>query len=1518
MSDSESQFSLSPDEDDEFVMTPIKAPKATVGRKRTLKKATNGGLDEDDSMVDSGIGDSSPPKKRKTTGASSNGKGKKNIQTTLNGVIEPAETENSGISTPTSVASKGSKAKRTVEEIYQKKSQLEHILLRPDTYIGTVEPITETMWVYSEETQRMAQEAVTYTPGLYKIVDEILVNAADNKQRDPTQTIIKVTVNLEENEISVYNNGKGIPVQMHAKEKLWVPELIFGHLLTSSNYDDDEKKVTGGRNGYGAKLCNIFSTEFIVETADATQGKKYKQVFKNNMSIIGKPSITKFSSKSEWTKITFKPDFKKFHMDKLDHGIYKLIQRRVYDLAGCVRGCKVYFNDERIPINNFQSYVEKYVMPPAVKKEEDGGDNGDPENAPPKVIYKKFNDFWEVAFVVSDGQFQQVSFVNSINTVKGGNHVTHVANQISEKVIEAITKKNKKAKPRPHQVKSYMWLFVNSLIVNPAFDSQTKETLTLRQSAFGSKCEIDDAFIKKILNTNLSEYVMSFVRFKEEQQLKKTDGSKNNRVNVPKLEDANYAGGKKSSQCTLILTEGDSAKSLAVAGLSVVGRSTFGVFPLRGKLLNVRDATMKAIGDNKEFTYLKQILGLKQGKKYLDTSELRYGKVMIMTDQDIDGSHIKGLILNLFDTFYPELLKIPGFLQQFITPVLVAKRRKEKIQFFSEIEYNQWRERQPNNAADWTIKYYKGLGTSSTSEGREYFRNIPLHKKEFSVISPSDRELIDLAFNKKKADDRKEWLRTYQPGTFVDNTVSIVPIDDFINKELITFSIADNARSIPSVVDGFKPAQRKVLYGCFAKKLTGEIKVSSLAGYVMDKLSYHHGETSLQATIVNLAQDFVGSNNINTLGPNGQLGTRLMGGKDAASPRYIYVHLPKMSRAVFHKDDSELLTYLEDEGKVVEPYYFVPVVPMVLINGAEGIGTGWSTSIPNYNPVDIVDNIRRMMRGEEPLPMDPWFRGFQGTVEKVSTDRYRVSGTIAKIDDETLHITELPVRMWTDNYIELLNQWRSRGEKSSPIIKDFVDNHTHSLIDFQLKLTPEQMRDAEKEGFEKRFKLTSVIATSNMVCFDREGRLRKYENAQEIIKEFYPLRLQYYQKRKELLANKLQREYTMLDNKARFVLEIIEKKLIVQNRKKAVIIKDLRDKGYAPFPKGLKPGGTVEVEGEDASEVPDPERHADLVQKVKKELNQGDKDFDYLLSMPIWNLTYEKFQDLLRQRDDQENLLKTLLAKAPTDLWNEDLDEFLQKWDEHLAYHDNILEEERAEHEAAQGKTKKKTVTRKRNPATSTSKAAAKIEETDPDSPIAGAKKKPRSTAKKVKTETSIVASKTNDAKPAVQSTLSAFTTKGKAAAADISLYDSSDSDNEPVLNFRERLEKIRGEKKASTNVTKPVDKAESVASSTTSKKRSVSVSKAASSTSSKAAGKKKAANKILESDSEDDDLDLPELPEATKTSRPARSSARSAASNMAKKSQYLDISDDEDDGDDDGGYMEIEDDDDDDDGYSE
>ncbi|XP_021233800.1 DNA topoisomerase 2-alpha isoform X2 [Numida meleagris] len=1150
----------------------------------------------------------------------------------------------------------GAQKRLSVERIYQKKTQLEHILLRPDTYIGSVETVTQQMWVFDDDVGLNCRD-VTFVPGLYKIFDEILVNAADNKQRDKSMSCIKVTIDPENNTISVWNNGKGIPVVEHKVEKVYVPALIFGQLLTSSNYDDDEKKVTGGRNGYGAKLCNIFSTKFTVETACREYKKLFKQTWTDNMGKAGEMKLKYFDGE-DYTCVTFQPDLSKFKMTILDKDIVALMSRRAYDIAGSTKDVKVFLNGKRLPVKGFRSYVDLYLK-----------DKVDETGNALKVIHEEVNSRWEVCLTLSEKGFQQVSFVNSIATTKGGRHVDYVADQIVTKLIDVVKRKNKNGVGvKPFQVKNHMWIFVNSLIENPTFDSQTKENMTLQAKSFGSTCKLSEKFIKGAVGCGIVESILNWVKFKAQTQLnKKCSAVKHTKIKgVPKLDDANDAGSKNSTDCTLILTEGDSAKTLAVSGLGVVGRDKYGVFPLRGKILNVREASHKQIMENAEINNIIKIVGLQYKKNYEDQESLkslRYGKIMIMTDQDQDGSHIKGLLINFIHHNWPSLLK-HNFLEEFITPIIKASKNKEEIAFYSIPEFEEWKN-STQNYNSWKIKYYKGLGTSTSKEAKEYFADMARHRIGFKYSGPEDDAAITLAFSKKKVEERKEWLTNFMedrrqrklhglPEDYLyGKDTNYLTYNDFINKELVLFSNSDNERSIPSLVDGLKPGQRKVLFTCFKRNDKREVKVAQLAGSVAEMSSYHHGEASLMMTIINLAQNFVGSNNLNLLQPIGQFGTRLHGGKDSASPRYIFTMLSPLARLLFPPMDDNVLRFLYDDNQRVEPEWYMPIIPMVLINGAEGIGTGWSCKIPNFDIRETVNNIRRLMDGEEPLPMLPSYKNFKGTIDELGPNQYVISGEVSILDSTTIEITELPVRTWTQTYKEqVLEPMLNGTEKTPPLITDYKEYHTDTTVKFVVKMTEEKLAEAEAVGLHKVFKLQTNLTCNSMVLFDHVGFLKKYESPQDILKEFFELRLRYYGLRKEWLIGMLGAESAKLSNQARFILEKIDGKIVIENKPKKELIQVLIQRGYESDPvKAWKELQNKEEEEEEGDE------------SDKESAAATGPDFNYLLNMPLWYLTKEKKDELCKQRDNKEKELENLKCKSPSDLWKEDLAAFVEELD---------------------------------------------------------------------------------------------------------------------------------------------------------------------------------------------------------------------------------------------------------------
>jgi DNA topoisomerase-2 len=1015
-------------------------------------------------------------------------------------------------------------------ESVQKLTHIEHILKRPDSYVGPVELGTEPYWILNGD--KFSKKNLKYSPALLKIFDEILVNAIDRNSLHPKQvSSISVALDKQSGSVTIENNGPlgGIGVRMHEKEGLWNPELVFGHLLTSTNYDDTQKRIVGGRNGYGAKLANIYSTDFSVIIKDHETKQTYTQKWSKNMTVCDPPKIKKHSGATSSVSITFTPEWKRFGMSKMDDTIYNIFQKRVWDANICTtQNCKVKFNGDVLPKQNFEAYAK---MHEGVQE-----------------VASVTGDRWSVCIGPSENGLEQVSFVNGICTMKGGTHVDHVANHIANGIIDDMAKK---IKLKPQQVKNAFTIFVKATLENPTFSSQVKSECTSKAPDFGSKFEPPKNFVKNVLKTGIADELTALSKFKEMKELKKTDGARKSKITgIPKLDDANKAGTAQSGKCTLIVTEGDSAKTLAVAGLSVVGRDHYGVFPLRGKCKNVRDSSVAQLTSNQEFNDLKKILGLQQGKEYTSVSELRYGRLMIMTDADNDGSHIKGLILNMIHYFWPSLLKL-NFVVSMVTPIIKATKGSDTKSFYTDSAFRTW---YGSGKAGWKIKYYKGLGTSTSAEAREYFKKIQDLTVKFDVDTMTDDSIV-LAFDKKKADARKSWLleSTAKDADQLEvpyGDVKELDITDFVHKDLVNFSLADLKRSIAHVADGLKPSQRKVMYSCFQKNLRDEMKVAQLAAYVAEKSAYHHGEVSLAETIVKLANDYTGSNNINLLEPCGQFGTRLMGGKDASQTRYIFTKLTKEARKLFDPKDDAILNYLDDDGRSIEPDFYMPTLPMVLVNGTEGIGTGFSCYVPPFNPDDIKENIKRVLGGEEVVPMKPWFRGFKGKVFRddsglwITEGMYRDTGSRIKI-------TELPPGRWTQDYKEHLD---SLIEKK--MITSYTNNSTTEDVDFEIF-------GYSGKDLLKDLKMRKTFHTSNMHLFHPTRGIHRYTTPEEILKDFVELRLEHYKKRKAHLIDVLEKRAEMCSLKSKFVTMVIEGRLVVFKRKKAELEKEMA----AMFPK---------------------------------------------------------------------------------------------------------------------------------------------------------------------------------------------------------------------------------------------------------------------------------------------------------------------------------------------------------------
>lgn len=1434
---------------------------------------------------------------------------------------------------------------------YQKKDPISHCLDRPDMYIGSTRLRSIDEYIAKQTPDglfRISKQTIKTSPAVLRIFIEILSNALDNATRSKKTktpcTQIDVTINPVSGETSIWNDGEVIPIELHETEKVYNHTLVFGHLLTGSNYDDEEERILAGRNGLGATACAIFSTQFTVEGCDPKNKKTLTQTWTNNLRDTDGPTVNQTKETKGYTKVTWFPDFERFELSQYTDDIVNQYTRYVID-AAMLSKVSVTLNGVEIPVNSLSTYADLYIP-------EIGADATE-------KLYIKTTD--AEVLVMPSLDYQPISFVNGIYTRLGGQHVDAWAEALFRPFVDKFngkgkekekdkktTKKATAPKINISDVRQFFRLFVVSTVVRPEFNGQDKEKL----ESPTIDAEVKKTHITAIGKWSVMEDIQNIIRTKELLALKKTEKKKRGPViNVDGYDPANNAGGKQSKNCSLILCEGLSAKTYAVAGIEkgVFGRSGrdwFGILPLRGKLLNTRNATPTQIAGNKVITDLIQVIGLHYDTDYKEPGAfdlLNYGKIILLTDADTDGIHIEGLILNFVSSLFPSLLEREvNFLVSMKTPICRVFNKGKKtgdLIFYDERNFKRWMSQQTKKV---DTKYYKGLGSSKPEDVPDTFG-----KKMVNYISDGESGMhLNKVFHKKFADARKDWLGEYdsEKTTYCLDDMPEhcdMNITDFINGEMIKFSHADCARSIPSVIDGMKVSQRKILYAAFKRKLkyTGQsLKVAQLGGYTAEHSNYHHGEANLFNTIIGMAQDFVGSNNIPLLYRDGQFGclapdtpvlmwdgsirlardvrigdrlvgdngkprtilcmisgidkmykvyqgikdsytvssqhiltlryvphktvryleptrikvkyfdgkpctkiftgdvdiqerielflntiadndifdigiqdflsydqvdqddfasvknataidwnyqpltssaykfglsiredtcipdmyiytsekprfdllagfidnssnatvntgsvfitkdnthnnvmeqlvflskslgfdaelssiqtrttliihgnisriplvqhkpygwydpyrpqtkisitpvgsgpfvgwtvddnerfllgdftvthnSRISGGDDAASARYIFTKFDALTELIFREEDEPLLTQVNDDGDLCEPEYYVPIIPMLLVNGSIGIGTGWSCKVPCYNPLDVISAVRTWIENdgeiiiEDPddnsivcmLPeLTPWYMGFKGTIEQSGKDRFITQGVIKTgTKPGTIDVVELPIGTWTDDFKTTCEEL-----VQSKQIKDL--KLYSSPTDVHFTMTP-----VANECSIESLKLYSYLYTGNMVMFTERNQLHKYETIDAIIDDFCKVRLDYYIKRKQYQIKILEQELRFLGNKERFITEVVEGKLEIRDVKEAVLVHDLETRGYDKNP---------------------------------KKDNTTDGGYEYLLRLHIRTLTAEKVQEIKNDLISTKKKLDDLVATPEEAMWLSELKQLevaYKKW----------------------------------------------------------------------------------------------------------------------------------------------------------------------------------------------------------------------------------------------------------------
>lgn len=1106
--------------------------------------------------------------------------------------------------------------------VYTKLTQIQHCLKRPNMYIGSVTNESHNEYIFDQD--KIISKTITTSEGISRIFLEVLSNAIDNVTRsqntDTPCTAIKITIDADTGLTTVWNDGEVIPVELHEEEKIYNHTLVFSHLLSGSNYDDtDEQADISGTNGLGIKLCSIFSKSLSVRGFDPNNGKLFKQTWTNNLSHTDGPIVTSSKLKNGFTEVSYIPDFERFNLKAYTSDILSLYHRYAIDCAMLTK-CKVSFNNEIIPVKNLLDYAYLYSTEnnnQNNKKKEDDEEEDDKEDKhQDDVLYIKYKNSEVVLMPSENTTYTCISFANRIYTSQGGVHVKAWLNTLLTPILQKFNKDG--INVTIEHIKSYFKIFVVASVVKPKYESQSKHML----KSPTIDTEIKKKDITNMLKWQVMDEIKDFFDEKNNAIKKKAEGKKGGFLNIKDLDLASKAKGKNSYMCMLAICEGKSAKTFIAKGLQHNGIGTtsceyISVFSIRGKPLNTQDKKATTIANNAVISNLIKIIGLRYKVDYTKEEEyqtLRHGRLVIVADQDTDGTHIMGLIINMIGSLFPTLLqRKEPFIYSLQTPLVRCFiKGKPDLLFYDEREFKSFLERNPDLKFSQKHKYYKGLGTHRDEDIIQV-----CGRKVLSLTNDDDTpNTLVRIFGKKNTNIRKEWMQNHIPSNLINwkNDDSVEQLDlsipNFINTIMIHFCFDACTRAIPNLMDGLKESQRKILYSCFKKNLNwdGEsLKVAQLSGYCAENSNYHHGEASLQGTIVNMAQFFVGTNNIPLLYEDGQFGSALQGGKDSASPRYIYTRLEEFTRYIFIKEDDCLLERNYDGDDAIEPIMYYPIIPMVLVNGAEGMGTGYSTSIPLYNPMDVIQRVKDWINDKELVDLIPWYQGFKGSITRVNENKFITSGVIEEIEEGTIRITELPIGLYIAPFTENLKKL-----EEDKIIKS-KDAPLNTVVD--IKVT--EFKDGMRCNL-KNLKLTSTITTTNMMLFDENNKLHKYNSTSEIIDNFCKVRIKLYTKRKEHLLKLYNRDITVFKNIHNFIIDVLGKKIPLFEKKKE-------------------------------SEL------IDILEELK--YDKIEDSFKYLTNMSINNFTKEKIEKIEKDVQIRESKIEHLKQQTEKMMWLQELDD---------------------------------------------------------------------------------------------------------------------------------------------------------------------------------------------------------------------------------------------------------------------
>ena len=990
--------------------------------------------------------------------------------------------------------------------MYRVMGEIEHVLERSDMYVGG--NTVDTVDAFVADHSGIHYRPVRHTAILQTLFNEVLSNAVDNHCRGYGTTCIKVKFTPDR--VVVWNNGRSVPFD--DLNGVPTPTAVFGQLRSGSNFDDSEKRQTGGRNGYGVKLVNIWSTAFKITIVNG--GKKFCQRFSDNMRKVHKHRITDASGAKDSVCVEYTPDFNRLSVENFTSDDIALMAKRALDAVLCY-GIDVRVNGKRVFKTPLQYLKSLCTTPPLVSE----------------------GKVWTVAVYPNEQEdFQHMSFCNGISTSDGGTHVSHVVRTLTKILSTGLQKV--KLKPVPKLIKDSLFVVLTLRTSNPLFDSQCKTKLKSKKTSFPCLWSPSDLFARKLLKGPIFHRLQEVFSARQELSMKKDDGRKTRRVNVEKLIDASAAGTKDSQLCTLVVCEGLSARAMLLQGTTGNRlQRTVGLLPMKGKVLNCSSASNAKVSANVEIQDLKKTLGLKHKKHYTNTDDLRYGRVLVATDADDDGMHILGLLLTMFQHLYPGLIEL-GYVQRLVTPLLTARRGKIVKEFFTMLAYNAWKEKEPN-FKHYTIKFYKGLGTSTNKDAKRYFADLTRYVHPIKNI-PAGSDALRMFFQKSRIEERKEYVRAPKHSSEGQRT-----LHRFVYDELHGYARASIVRAIPGH-DGLKQSARKIIYTCLKKNLYGaanDIKVSELAGIVSKETHYHHGGASLEAAIIILARRFKTVNAVPLLCNEGQFGSYISGGKDHASSRYVFTRLEEVCKLLFHKDDLRVLPKTIVDGKEAEPLLLAPLLPIHLLNGSKGIATGFATQIYSYSATDLIDAALRVLDNKEAVRLVPTFRDWDG--ECNLHDTFFTTHATTTVQNGKMTVRDLPIGIFPDDFVKALKERKHSVEYTTT-------GPVYTL-----------------HGVEECPKSTQKHSLNNMHALNADGVIVKYASPNALLADYMNFKLDVMNSRLSWQMQSLQSRIAVSRATQTFISHVLDGSLRFRGASDAQLSASLHAIGIGEFAERL-------------------------------------------------------------------------------------------------------------------------------------------------------------------------------------------------------------------------------------------------------------------------------------------------------------------------------------------------------------